>query len=214
MPPAEADEDIAQMFDLSKKKKKKKKKKEETEKINVESDVSGVVVDPAADGGRQYACYTYKELLDRVVRILQENNPELSEKRRHTMKPPQLMRVGTKKTLWVNFQEICKMMRRNPEHVFQFFMAELGTEGSIDGTQRLVIRGKYVPKYIESLLRKYIVEYVTCQMCRSPNTTLTRDSVSRLYFIHCQDCGSSRSVAPIRAGFHAQTRADRRALRK
>ena len=123
-------------------------------------------------------------------------------------------RVGTKKTLWVNFQEICKMMSRNPEHVFQFFMAELGTEGSIDGTQRLVIRGKYVPKYIESLLRKYIVEYVTCQMCRSPHTTLTRDSVSRLYFIHCQDCGSSRSVAPIRAGFHAQTRADRRALRK
>ena len=37
-------------------------------------------------------------------------------------------------------------------------------QGSIDGTQRLVIRGKYVPKYIESLLRKYIVEYVTCQV--------------------------------------------------
>jgi len=37
------------------------------------------------------------------------------------------------------------MMRRQPEHVFQFFMAELGTEGSIDGNQRLVIRGKYVP---------------------------------------------------------------------
>ncbi|EGB11615.1 hypothetical protein AURANDRAFT_14493, partial [Aureococcus anophagefferens] len=154
--------------------------------------------------------YSYKELLDRVVGILQANNPELSEKRRHTMKPPQLMRVGTKKTLWVNFQEICKMMHRSPEHVFQFFMAELGTEGSIDGTQRLVIRGKYVPKYIESLLRKYIVEYVTCQMCRSPSTSLTRDSVSRLFFLHCQDCGSSRSVAPIRAGFHAQTRADRR----
>mmetsp|Transcript_23573 Transcript_23573/g.75656 ORF Transcript_23573/g.75656 Transcript_23573/m.75656 type:complete len:94 (-) Transcript_23573:236-517(-) len=93
-------------------------------------------------------------------------------------------------------------------------MAELGTEGSIDGTQRLVIRGKYVPKYIESLLRKYIIEYVTCQMCRSANTTLTRDSVSRLYFLHCQDCGSSRSVAPIRSGYHATSRADRRAMRK
>jgi translation initiation factor 2 beta subunit (eIF-2beta)/eIF-5 len=38
------------------------------------------------------------------------------------------------------------MMKRNPDHVFQFMMAELGTEGSIDGTQRLVIRGKFVPK--------------------------------------------------------------------
>ncbi|KDO28794.1 hypothetical protein SPRG_20001 [Saprolegnia parasitica CBS 223.65] len=130
------------------------------------------------------------------------------------MKPPQLMRVGTKKTLWVNFQEICKMMHRNPEHVLQFTLSELGTEGSIDGSQRLVIRGRYVPKYIESLLRKYITEYVTCQMCRSPNTTLTRDNVSRLHFVHCQECGSSRSVAAIRSGFHAATRADRRAARK
>src|SRR3982751_464626 len=54
--------------------------------------------------------------------------------------------VGTKKTLWVNFQEICAMMRRSSDHVFQFMMAELGTEGSIDGNKRLVIRGKFVPK--------------------------------------------------------------------
>ena len=205
------DEEVAAMFDLSKMKKKKKKKKVEESDAPAEG---GAAASASAEGDGKYACYSYKELLDRVVGILQANNPELSEKRRHTMKPPQLMRVGTKKTLWVNFSEICSMMHRNPEHVFQFFMAELGTEGSIDGTQRLVIRGKYVPKYIESLLRKYIVEYVTCQMCRSPSTSLTRDSVSRLFFLHCQDCGSSRSVAPIRAGFHAQTRADRRALRK
>lgn len=37
-------------------------------------------------------------------------------------------------------------MKRNPDHVFQFMMAELGTEGSIDGNKRLVIRGKFVPK--------------------------------------------------------------------
>jgi translation initiation factor 2 subunit 2 len=38
------------------------------------------------------------------------------------------------------------MMNRSPEHVFQFMMAELGTEGSIDGLQRLVIKGKFLPK--------------------------------------------------------------------
>jgi len=90
--------------------------------------------------------YTYLQLLQRVTDFLHQNNPELTDKKRQSMKPPQLMRVGTKKTLWVNFQEICKMMRRNHEHVFQFMMAELGTEGSIDGNQRLVIRGKFVPK--------------------------------------------------------------------
>ena len=105
------------------------------------------------------------------------------------------------------------MMQRSSDLVFAFFMAELGTEGSIDGNQRLVIRGKYVPKYIESLLRKYVVEYVTCEMCRSPNTDLKKDGASRLYFCHCRDCGSSRSVAPIRSGYHATSRADRRAAR-
>ncbi len=81
-------------------------------------------------------------------------------------------------------------MRRSPDHVFQFMMAELGTEGSIDGNQRLVIRGKFVPRYIESLLRKYVGEYVICQMCRSYNTTLKRDQTSRLYFVECvpADC--------------------------
>lgn len=50
----------------------------------------------------------------------------------------------------------------------------LNSKGSIDAENRLVLRGKYVPKYIESLLRKYIIEYVACHMCRSPNTTLSR----------------------------------------
>ena len=38
------------------------------------------------------------------------------------------------------------MMNRSPDHVLQFTLSELGTEGSIDGNQRLVIRGRYVPK--------------------------------------------------------------------
>mmetsp|Transcript_10062 Transcript_10062/g.24632 ORF Transcript_10062/g.24632 Transcript_10062/m.24632 type:complete len:235 (+) Transcript_10062:105-809(+) len=229
---ADAEEkELAEMLDLSKKKKKKKKK----DKKDKEASASG----PSGDGDDdarfaeqrrliaeletahgeeedmydRKADYTYENMLDRVMGILHAQNPDLIEKKRRTMKPPQLTRVGTKKTLWVNFQEICTMMQRSPQHVFQFFMAELGTEGSIDGNQRLVIRGKYVPKYIESLLRKYIVSYVTCEMCRSPNTELTRDPATRLNFCKCHDCGSSRSVAPISSGYHATSRADRRAAR-
>ena len=198
-------DDVNAMFDLSKKKKKKSKK--------VASEPASSSAQGEFTDGQTPPTYTYSQLLDRIVSALQQNNPELSEKRRNTVKPPQLMRVGTKKTLWVNFTEICKMMRRSQDHVFQYMLAELGTEGSIDAQQRLVIKGKFIPKYIEQLLRKYIIEYVTCQMCRSFNTNLTKDPVSRLHFVHCQDCGSSRSVTQIKAGFHAQTKADRRAIR-
>jgi translation initiation factor 2 subunit 2 len=230
----EEEDEMAAMLDLSKKKKKKKKKDKDEEQPDeeaIDNNVSGATTthqqrnqqlldernqtpeEIPRDPYDRKAEYSYDELLDRIIKILHSNNPDLVEKKRRNMKPPQLTRVGTKKTLWVNFQEICTMMQRNPEHVFQFFMAELGTEGSIDGNQRLVIKGKYLPKYIESLLRKYIVEYVTCRMCRSPNTDLVKDSSTRLYFLKCRDCGSSRSVAAIRYGFHATSRADRRAAR-
>ncbi|KAG7347347.1 translation initiation factor eIF-1A [Nitzschia inconspicua] len=229
----EEEADVAAMLDLSKKKKKKKKKPEKDssdkdgaaagsdgkateedlsaqEALLVEQDQAQ---DTVEDNFDRKADYTYDELLDRVVDLLTVNNPALVQKTKRNIKPPQLTLLSSKKTLWINFQEICSMMQRSPDHVYQFFMAELGTEGSIDGNQRLIIRGKYVPKYIESLLRKYVVEYVTCEMCRSPNTDLKKDPGSRLYFLQCNDCGSSRSVAVIRSGYHATSRADRRAAR-
>lgn len=222
----EEEADVAAMLDLSKKKKKKKKKSKSDDKDTSSSAPAAVdlseqqrllmELDQAQELGDEEdrkAEYSYDELLDRVVDLLTANHPDLVEKKRTRIKPPQLQLLSSKKTLWVNFQEICSMMQRDPQHVYQFFMAELGTEGSIDGNQRLIIRGKYVAKYIESLLRKYVVEYVTCEMCRSPHTSLDKDPASRLYFCKCKDCGSSRSVAPIRSGYHATSRADRRAAR-
>lgn len=67
---------------------------------------------------------------DRVFGILRENNPELTgERRRTTLKPPQVAREGTKKTVFTNFMELCKSMNRNHEHVQAFLLAELGTSG-------------------------------------------------------------------------------------
>jgi translation initiation factor 2 subunit 2 len=238
----EEEADVAELLDLSKKKKKKKKTAGTTDTKKNDKDeakTSTTAVAVAASNGLSLdiieeqrrmlqeqdaaqeiddpddikASYTYADLLDRVVDLLQANNPDLVEKKRTRIKPPQLQMVGSRKTLWVNFQEICSMMQRDPLHVYSFLMAELGTEGSIDGNERLIIRGRYLPKYIESLLRKYVIEYVTCEMCRSPNTDLVKDQSSRLYFCHCRDCGSKRSVSTVRTGYHATSRADRRAAR-
>lgn len=94
--PPPAPEDVAAMFDLSKKKKKKKVKKEvkeeqedeehgENETTIITSSTGVLVQDPAT--------YSYKDdLLARIMSKLHENNPELSDRKRHTMKPPQLMR--------------------------------------------------------------------------------------------------------------------------
>jgi len=223
----EEEADVAAMLDLSKKKKKKKKKKVDKDSGGSGAAVSGADLsaheallaeqdaaqDAVEDTFDRKGSYVYGELLDLVVDLLHTNNPALVEKKKRNIKPPQMTMLTSKKTMWVNFQEICSMMERSPEHVMAFFFAELGTDGNMDGNQRLIIRGKYVPKYIESLLRKYVVEYVTCEMCRSPNTCLKKDSGSRLHFLECSDCGSNRSVAQIRSCYHATSRADRRAAR-
>lgn len=43
---------------------------------------------------------------------MREKNPDMvaGEKRRFIMRPPQVLRVGTKKTSFANFIEICKML--------------------------------------------------------------------------------------------------------
>ncbi|KAF4112545.1 eukaryotic translation initiation factor 2 subunit 2 isoform X1 [Onychostoma macrolepis] len=149
--------------------------------------------------------YTYEELLIRVFNIMREKNPDMvaGEKRKFVMKPPQVVRVGTKKTSFVNFTDICKLLHRQPKHLLAFLLAELGTSGSIDGNNQLVIKGRFQQKQIENVLRRYIKEYVTCHTCRSPDTILQKDT--RLYFLQCETCHSRCSVASIKTGFQAVT---------
>lgn len=158
--------------------------------------------------------YTYTELLGRFFSLLYQSHPSLSggtNKKKYTIPPPQLFREGNKRSIFANIADICKRMHRQPEHVIAFLFAELGTNGSVDGSARLVIKGRFQQKQIENVLRRYIVEYVTCKTCKSPDTTMTKDN--RLFFMTCSSCGSTRSVQAIKTGFTATTRAARRAAR-
>lgn len=100
------------------------------------------------------------QLLRRFFSLLHAHNPELAgEKRRYTIVPPQVAREGTKKTMFSNLTDIARRMHRHPEHMIQFLYSELGTQGSVDGNQRLIMKGRYTQKQIESVLRKYIGEF-------------------------------------------------------
>jgi len=149
--------------------------------------------------------YTYQELLTRFYTALHAANPSLlstSSKKRYTIAPPQLFREGNKKSIFANVTDICRKMHRQPEHVIAFLFAEMGTTGSVDGAGRLVIKGRFQQKQIENVLRRYMVEYVTCKTCKSPDTLLTKEN--RIFFMACESCGSRRSVNPIKTGFQAQ----------
>jgi len=117
------------------------------------------------------------------------------------MKPPQVIREGTTKTNFANFQDICNTMNRTSEHVQSFLLAETGSTASIDGNGCLIIKGKFQVKGIESLLKKYLQEYVICSHCGSLETTLTRNSTTRLHSLHCSNCTATRTVTQINKGY-------------
>jgi len=212
--PAETTETPASMgdeledLDFSAKKKKKKKKVvtldggEEPAPDAQDEDQVDSSADPWGGTDRDY---TYDELLTRVFDIMREKNPDLvgGDKKKFVMRPPQVLRVGTRKSSFANFADICRLLHRQPKHVLAFLLAELGTSGSVDGNNQLIIRGRYTQKQIENVLRRYIKEYVTCHTCRSRDTILQKHE--RLFFLQCETCGSRVSVASIKTGFQAVT---------
>ncbi|RUS72856.1 hypothetical protein EGW08_019379 [Elysia chlorotica] len=189
-----------------------KKKKRKPVNLDVMDDVPADDIEDQVDSvGAHNAWtgsdrdYSYDELLKRVFDIMREKNPDMvaGEKKKFVMRPPQVLRVGTRKTSFANFADICRLLHRQPKHVLAFLLAELGTSGSVDGNNQLIIRGKYTQKQIENVLRRYIKEYVTCHTCRSRDTLLQKET--RLFFLQCETCGSRCSVAGIKAGFQAVT---------
>lgn len=210
------DLDMTMDFTKTKKKKTKKKKHDLEDLINV--DIDQDEKNKENEAGQDWAGsdrdYSYEELLARAFNQLREKNPEMAtgEKKKFVMKPPQVVRIGSKKTAFANFSEICRLLHRMPKHVLQFLLAELGTSGSIDGNNQLIIKGRFQQKQIENVLRRYIKEYVTCHTCRSPDTILQKDA--RLYFLQCEQCNSRCSVAIIKSGFQAvANKAQRQAIR-
>jgi len=100
----------------------------------------------------------YELLLSRFFTLLAQKNPDhaSSGSRSYKIPPPQCLREGNKKTVFANIAEICKRMKRTDEHVTSYLFAELGTSGSVDGSRRLIIKGRFQQKQIENVLRRYI----------------------------------------------------------
>ncbi|QEU60684.1 Sui3 [Kluyveromyces lactis] len=199
---------------LKKKKKKAAAAESSVDDFEKQLEQAGISVDDIAKEAtpteidssiQQDVGLPYQDLLSRFFKILNTNNPELAGDRsgpKFKIPPPICQRDG-KKTIFANIQEISEKLQRSPEHIIQYLFAELGTSGSVDGQKRLVIKGKFLPKQMENLLRRYILEYVTCKTCKSINTVLKKEQSNRLFFLVCKSCGSTRSVSSIKTGFQA-----------
>ncbi|KAK5075604.1 translation initiation factor eIF-2 beta subunit [Lithohypha guttulata] len=158
-------------FDPSSLKKKKKKTKPKDDDFEAKLAQAGVETaeEPTPTGEQEgdwekgtgvfahdnNTAIAYPLLLDRFFNLLNHFNPGILDggSKSYKIPPPQCLREGNKKTIFANISDICKRMKRNDEHVIQFLFAELGTSGSVDGSKRLVIKGRFQQKQIENVLR-------------------------------------------------------------
>uniref|UniRef100_A0A8C9P300 Eukaryotic translation initiation factor 2 subunit 2 n=1 Tax=Spermophilus dauricus TaxID=99837 RepID=A0A8C9P300_SPEDA len=191
--PAEPEDDLDIM--LGNKKKKKKNVKFPDEDEILEKDEAVEDEDSKKDDGISFSNQTGPAWAG------SERDYTYEEVRQILLQEGKFSQISMKAT--VHVFDFLFRLHRQPKHLLAFLLAELGTSGSIDGNNQLVIKGRFQQKQIENVLRRYIKEYVTCHTCRSPDTILQKDT--RLYFLQCETCHSRCSVASIKTGFQAVT---------
>ncbi|MEM2202381.1 MAG: translation initiation factor IF-2 subunit beta [Candidatus Bathyarchaeia archaeon] len=134
--------------------------------------------------------YDYEALLKRARSQL----PELASKRERLELPKlQYAVVGTR-TIIHNFNEIAEILNRDPQHLLKFLTGELATAALIQES-RIIFQGKFPRETLERLLQRYMDTFVTCPVCKRPDTKIVKEK--RLSFLVCMACGAKSSVKQL-----------------
>jgi translation initiation factor 2 subunit 2 len=134
---------------------------------------------------------TYENLLKRIQS--KTVNQEKKSVSRLELPRPDIIWVG-RKTIFRNFADFPKVMRRDPEKVLLYLAKEFGSAAYIAGEKGIFV-GKKEPSAFMSLFERYMKEYVMCPVCNSPDTKIER--VKRLSFLVCEACGAKSSIKGI-----------------
>ena len=129
----------------------------------------------------------YREMLERAYAELPQ---QVTSYERFTIPRPDVRRVG-RRTVILNFKEICDEFRRDPQHLLKFLSGEMATLATFDGI-RTVFQGNFSYDTIRNLLEIYTEKYVVCPVCKRPDTHIVREK--RLWFLQCEACGARSSI--------------------
>ena len=129
----------------------------------------------------------YLSLLDRA----KESLPETTESHERFVVPEADVLQEGKITVVRNFIDISEALRRDPQHVLQFLLRELGTPGSIE-SRRAVFKAKISPTQIADRIQNYTDTFVICSECGLPDTHMLKEG--RTLVLECEACGAHRPV--------------------
>lgn len=130
----------------------------------------------------------YEGLLKRLQEKL--GNTARKARSRLEIPAPQIIWVG-KNTIFRNFIEFPKALRRDPEKFLLYLNKELASAGYIAG-ERVIFLGRKTPSSFQALIDRYVKDYVQCPVCGSPDTRTEKNK--KVGFLICEACGAKSSI--------------------
>jgi translation initiation factor 2 subunit 2 len=148
--------------------------------------------------------YGYAEMLEMIYERMRKRGSCMFARggtcvTQFVVQPPQVIRLGTKKSGFANFGAIAKSIGREQSHLQRYLDVELGTTSRLDGAGILVLKGKHGRGEVESVFKGYIKEYVRCRTCGEHSTRFERHWATRLDFLVCNECSARSSVTEKRS---------------
>jgi translation initiation factor 2 subunit 2 len=134
--------------------------------------------------------YGYEELLKRA----RSQIPEVSSKRERLELPRLTHSVIGMRTIIHNFKEIAEALNRDPRHLLKFLTREMATAATMQES-RIIFQGKFSQVTFERLLQRYMEQFVTCPVCKRPDTKIVKEK--RLSFLVCEACGAKSSIRQL-----------------
>jgi translation initiation factor 2 subunit 2 len=136
--------------------------------------------------------FDYEKLLKRA----RDGLPSTIEKHERFQLPEVELLVEGKNTVFRNFGDIIDTIHREPNHLLQFLLRELGTAGELDG-RRVIFKGNIGQRQVEERLKSYLDTFVICSECKRPDTQLVKEG--RTLVLACTACGAHRSIKSKKA---------------
>jgi translation initiation factor 2 subunit 2 len=134
--------------------------------------------------------FNYDELLKRACSQM----PEVQAKKERLELPRIMIQTVGMRTIISNFKDIADALDRDPQHLLKFLTREMATAATFHDT-RAIFQGKFRSDSFERLLQRYLEGYVTCPVCKRPDTKLVKEK--RLSFLVCNACGAKSSIKQL-----------------
>jgi translation initiation factor 2 subunit 2 len=134
--------------------------------------------------------FRYDDLLKRAT----DQMPEVSAKKERLELPRLFISTIGMRTIISNFGEVADVLDRDPQHILKFLTREMATAATYQDN-RAIFQGKFQRESFERLLLRYQEAFVTCPVCKRPDTKIVKEK--RLSFLVCNACGAKSAIKQL-----------------